>query len=879
MTGLHLSHYAIDSELGRGGMGVVFRAKDTKLNRTVALKVLPAGALASEDDRARFRREAQAAAQLNHPNVCHVYEVDEAQPLTPEGKPVEGQTESRLFIAMEFIDGQTLHEYIGNGPLKLQEAVNIAGQVAEALKKAHAKNIVHRDIKSANIMLTDGGVAKVLDFGLAKTNQSTMLTRMGSTLGTVAYMSPEQARGEEVDGRSDLYSLGTVLYEMVAGRLPYSGDYEQAILYGILNEAPEPLTALRTGVPMQLEWIVDKLLKKEAEYRYQSAAGLLADLKSLDLSGSGRTQRMAAVGASGLPSAEPATVPRWVWGAMAVVALLAGAAGWALRHDGGAPPSPPMHLTIDLPQASAEAAPDWSPDGTRILYGVFDESGPRLAEFDLTTGRAVDVPGTQGAHSGRYSPEETYILFRKGTGPSAQLYRLPAGSGQPVLVADGVATSMYAWFSESRFIFGSPAGVMVHDLTSEESTVLIRSDSLRIPEFGTVLSPDKRFLYFASSQGAVGGFYVHDLKSGRETQIRDAFVIPRYFTPSGRLVALEWADGRLIDQPMDPETGLPAGPRTPHYQAQVLSDALAPQGHLVFEEILGAGAPAGEPMYWLGSSGSLDYIGEFDNDIWNEFDVSPDGSRAVVEANSSASGWELHDFDLETGVSVRLLPGASYHDPIYNWGGEAVFFAKQEAGLFSIQRVQVDGLREPVDVVAGATNDRHPGVDATESHMVFQRQSEETGWDIWIKNLDSGEERALVAVDGDQTRPAISGDGRLFAFESISNGQASVLLGEVNGGWLTDVGAGIARPKFSQDGEGLFFSNEVRNTILMRRLDSDSRPYLVGSDREVLSLPFANHIHYAPAPGDALAVVSFIGVASQQTGGWKIVLNWASTLK
>ena len=279
MTGLHLAQYRIDAELGRGGMGVVYRAHDTKLDRTVALKVLPAAALASEDDRARFFREAKAAAQLSHPNVCHVYQVDEALPLDADGNRVTGQDDARLFIAMEFIEGETLEEHIRKGPLKLTEAVNITSMVAEALRAAHAKEIVHRDIKSANVMLTKEGVAKVLDFGLAKTNASTMLTRQGSTMGTVAYMSPEQARGQEVDGRSDLYSLGTMLYEMVSGRLPFAGDYEQAVVYGILNENPEPLTAVRTGVPMGLEWIVNKLLSKEPRHRYQTAADLIADLE------------------------------------------------------------------------------------------------------------------------------------------------------------------------------------------------------------------------------------------------------------------------------------------------------------------------------------------------------------------------------------------------------------------------------------------------------------------------------------------------------------------------------------------------------------------------------------------------------------------------
>ncbi len=189
MTGNHLSHYLVESELGRGGMGIVYRARDTKLNRTVAVKVLPSAALATDDDRARFYREAQSAAQLHHPNIATVFEIDEAVPSdAPHG------TQPSPFIAMEFVDGASLKDEIDKGPMKLARSVEIAIQIADALKAAHAGNIVHRDIKGQNVMLTKSGLAKVLDFGLAKTAQSTMLTRMGSTLGTAAYMSPEQAR-------------------------------------------------------------------------------------------------------------------------------------------------------------------------------------------------------------------------------------------------------------------------------------------------------------------------------------------------------------------------------------------------------------------------------------------------------------------------------------------------------------------------------------------------------------------------------------------------------------------------------------------------------------------------------------------------------------
>ncbi|MDH5405129.1 MAG: protein kinase [Candidatus Aminicenantes bacterium] len=259
--------YEIIEELGRGGMGVVYKAEDTKLKRTVALKFLTPYALGSKEEKPRFVLEAQAAAALDHPHICTVYEIDEA----------EGQT----FISMAYIDGQSLKEKIESGPLKLDEALNIAIQAAEGLQEAHEKGIVHRDIKSANIMVTERGKAKIMDFGLAKLAERTKITRTATIMGTVSYMSPEQAKGEAVDQRTDIWSLGVVLYEMIAGQMPFKGEYEQGAVYSILHETPPPLTGLRTGVPLELERIVNKCLEKEPSDRYQHADELIVDLRRL----------------------------------------------------------------------------------------------------------------------------------------------------------------------------------------------------------------------------------------------------------------------------------------------------------------------------------------------------------------------------------------------------------------------------------------------------------------------------------------------------------------------------------------------------------------------------------------------------------------------
>jgi serine/threonine protein kinase/tetratricopeptide (TPR) repeat protein len=267
MVGKTVSHYRVLEKIGGGGMGVVYRAEDTRLKRTVALKFLPPELSRDAEAKERFIQEAQAASALQHTNICVVYDVDE----TPEGQ---------MFISMEHLEGETLKAKIERGPLRVEEAIAIAIQVAQGLTKAHERGIIHRDIKPANIMVTTDGLAKIVDFGLAKLARRTALTRAGTTAGTIAYMSPEQTRGDTVDHRTDIWSLGVVLYEMVTGHVPFRGDYENAVIYSILNTRPDPITALRTGVPMELERVVQKCLSRDPRERYQHADELLVDLRS-----------------------------------------------------------------------------------------------------------------------------------------------------------------------------------------------------------------------------------------------------------------------------------------------------------------------------------------------------------------------------------------------------------------------------------------------------------------------------------------------------------------------------------------------------------------------------------------------------------------------
>ncbi len=376
MIGRTISHYKIISKLGEGGMGVVYRAEDLKLHRFVALKFLPAS-LGDDKARQRFTHEAQAVSALEHPNICSIHEIDE----TPEG---------RMFIVMPCYEGESLQKKIERGPTTLDEAIEIASQVASGLARAHEKGVVHRDIKPGNIFITKDG-AKIVDFGLAKLAAQTRLTKTGTTVGTVMYMSPEQGQGQETDERSDIWSLGAVLYEMLTGRPPFTGEHEAAVLYQIMNEQPQPVTGVRTGVPMELERIVNKCTAKDPEERYQHADEIVADLRHLTTVLSSPTARRPAELQKG---AARRPILWWPW-IVAVAGVLAVVIAVVSRYrtPSEAPPVSGRMMLAVLPFENLGSA-----DDEYFAAGITEEITARLATIKelgiISRTSAVHYAGT-----------------------------------------------------------------------------------------------------------------------------------------------------------------------------------------------------------------------------------------------------------------------------------------------------------------------------------------------------------------------------------------------------------------------------------------------------------------------------------------------------
>ena len=432
-------------------MGVVYKATDTSLERTVALKFLARHLVEDPEGRQRFIHEAKAAAALDHPNICTVHEIN--------------QEEDQTFIVMAYVEGLSVKQKIEARPLKLDEALDIAIQTAQGLKVAHQKGIVHRDIKPANLMLTEEGQVKVMDFGLAYFATQSRLTKTGTTLGTVAYMSPEQAQGEPADRRADIWSLGVVLYEMVTGQLPFRGDYEQVVAYNIVNEEPEPITALRAGVPLELDWIVGKALAKDREERNQHVEEMIVDLRMLQKKlASGKstiihpqTQRsrmestspqaaasVASMAGTPVRDAEGRKTPaRHLMTAalgLALVAATAGLTSWLRRSPSPVQTSTPQYkLTRLMRDPGITHQPVISPDGNLVAYASDRAGGANLDIYVQQIGGGGVVRLTDHSSHDRqpeFSPDGKTIAFvseRDGGG----VYSVPALGGDPRLLLRG----------------------------------------------------------------------------------------------------------------------------------------------------------------------------------------------------------------------------------------------------------------------------------------------------------------------------------------------------------------------------------------------------------------------------------------------------------
>jgi serine/threonine protein kinase/Tol biopolymer transport system component len=731
MIGRTIHQYTIREHLGGGGMGVVYKAEDTRLERTVALKFLPPELTRDPVAKARFLQEARAASALDHPNICTIHEVGETD-------------DAQLFLAMTCYDGETLKRKIEHGPLPIGEAVDIAKQVGLGLAKAHRQGIVHRDIKPANLIVTTDGIVKILDFGLAKLAGAAGLTRAGFCLGTPAYMSPEQARGE-VDHRTDLWSLGVVLYEMVTGTAPFSGDSDQAIILSLLTEEPKPPSTLRPEVPHELERVLQGMLAKDAGDRYPTVEAALVDLRILSNSTAGATlQALPAASRPRLPSWLPAWVPSWVrpwvkpalWGLGVLAVAAAVAAGLLLRpvpqkepphfltltDQEGREMSPslaphgdvfvyakakagedtdiywqrveggsPQNLTVDSPAADTE--PAFSPDGRQIafrserdnggifLMGATGESVRRLTNFGYNPAWSPDGGEIVCADEAVDDP-----LRRGGV---SRLWRVRVADGTKRRIATGDAVQP-SWSPRNQRIayWGIPEGTtrrVIWTVPVDGGTPVPVVDDGHI-NWNPVWSPDGRYLYYVSDRiGTMNLWRVRiDERSGKVRGEPEPLTTPTPWSgqisiaADGRRIVFATRDGRsnLVRIPLDPAAGTVTGPALPVTQGStrmVRSGDVSPDGQwLVYDT-----ASPQEDLFVVRTDGTG--VRQVTNDVYKDRVPrwSPLGDRILFYSDRTSKSYEAWTIRPDgSGMrQVSAAHGQTMYDPIWAPDGRRILYS------------------------------------------------------------------------------------------------------------------------------------------------------------------------------------------------------------
>ena len=839
--GTRLGVYEVAEKIGEGGMGEVYRARDTKLDRDVALKVLP-DLFANDPERlGRFQREARVLASLNHPNIGSIYGLEEAEPSPPRDVALglsEPSDVARGFspavraLVLELIEGPTLADLIGQGPMTIEDALPIAQQIADALEAAHEQGIIHRDLKPANVKVKDDGTVKVLDFGLAKAldpsyvaqgfspasasptvSLTAAATQMGMVIGTAAYMSPEQARGKPVDKRADIWAFGVVLYEMLTGARPFQGEDVSLTLASVMKSDVDPRT-LPPEVPASVRTVLRRCLEKDPSQRIRD----VGDVR-LAMEGAFETTVDAPVEAAVATSSKPWQRPVAILGVVVAAVLLTGFAVWIVT--GPAPRPLAQFLLLTPPDGPLRTGFDTevaiSPDGTRVVYasGVGPPQNRRLYLRQLGELDATPIRGTEGGYAPAFSPDGQSVGFRAV--PGNPLRRVSVLGGPPTTIVEPESVEGFGWGADDAIVFGSPTGLMRVPAVGGEPEPLTTVDpdqdetAHRWPD----VLPNLTGVLFTAWSGSdeESRLAVVSLETGAVSYLLTGGSHPRY-APTGHIVY--GVGGTLRAVGFDPDrleltstNPVPVVENVTTRRSGAANFSLAGNGSLVYT--MGARAAGGAPrsLVWVNREGREEPL---DTPLrpYRSPSVSPDGTRVAVDvADPEGSDIWLHD--LERGTETRLTtdPARDYA-PLWTLDGERVVFASSREGLVALFQKLADtpGPAERVMTASDGSAIIQPTSWAAEGQTLLYWEAGRSPPTVGVVSLEEDRGTGLLLNSAfAEAAPAVSPDGVWIAYQSNETGQAEVYVQRfpMLGGKRTISTAGGRQPLWSPDGSELFY--------------------------------------------------------------------------